>query len=100
MNKDTQSKSLEDVVLELYSEIKQEISNKPQDVTELKKINIFQVVDYLRQSIDLLVSLRIEKLEKEMKDKKDSSSLKNENYESLIRKLEKEIRQHIRVFLF
>jgi hypothetical protein len=97
---ETQSLSLEDVILELYSDIKQEITNKPQDLEELKKINIFQIVDYLRQSIDLLTSLRMEKIEKEIKLKQDSSTTiypKNENYESLIRKLEKEIRQHIRV---
>lgn len=100
---ETQSLSLEDVILELYSDIKQEITSKPQDLEELKKINIFQIVDYLRQSIDLLTSLRMEKLEKETKLKQDSSTTifpKNENYESLIRKLEKEIRQHIRVKVF
>ena len=100
---ETQSLSLEDVILELYSDIKQEITSKPQDLEELKKINIFQIVDYLRQSIDLLTSLRIEKLEKEIKLKQDISTTifpKNENYESLIRKLEKEIRQHIRVKVF
>jgi hypothetical protein len=98
---ETQSMSLEDVILDFYADVKQEITNKHQDLEELKKMNIFQVVDYLRQSIDLLVSLRLEKLEKEMKLKSDSTYVpKDENYESLIRKLEKEIRQHIRVIVF
>jgi hypothetical protein len=99
MEKDLRASQLEEVIIELYADIKQEISNKPQDISQLKDINIFQVVDYLRQSIELLVGLKVEKVEMEMNENKENTHGK-ETYENLIRKLEKEIRHHIRVELF
>ena len=63
------------------------------EINELKDISLLDIVEYVKNSIDILVSLKVE----ETLD--DYNSKKNENaasdYETLLQKEESAIRQHI-----
>lgn len=56
------------------------------------------ILDYIKNSIDIIVELKAEEKLEEYKKKSSMEEEENQNeYESLLRKLESDIRQHIRV---
>ena len=69
----------------------------------MKKQNIFTIIEYINSSIDIARTKRAEELYNEMissLDYQDDDPNAASNYESLLRKEEKEIREHISVRLF
>ena len=69
----------------------------------MKKQNIFTIIEYINSSIDIAITKKAEELYNEMKrnlDYQDDDPNAASNYESLLRKEEKEIREHISVRLF
>ena len=64
----------------------------------LRKTNPLTLMDYIRSSIDILIDLKVDEKLEALKgsDEEDSEEKQNE-YETLLRKLENDIRQHIRV---
>lgn len=63
----------------------------------LKKLNPIRILDYIRNSIDILIDVKVEeRLEQLNVETKDTVDKMNE-YEPLLKKLESDIRQHIKV---
>jgi ribosome-binding ATPase YchF (GTP1/OBG family) len=56
------------------------------------------VLDYIKNTIEILVESKVEeRLESLKKNPTEENEEKSNEYESLLRKLESDIRQHIRV---
>jgi hypothetical protein len=63
----------------------------------LKKMNPLRILDYIRNSIDILIDVKAEERLQNLKgDDKDATDKMNE-YEPLLKKLESDIRLHIKV---
>ena len=68
---------------------------------KLRKTSPLTIIDYIRNSIDILIDLKVEeKLEAikklNLSDEEEEEEKQNE-YEVLLRKLESDIRTHIKV---
>ena len=61
----------------------------------LKNQNPLTIMEYIKSSIDILIDLKVEERLENMKRASDSDD--ENDYESLLRKLESDIRAHIRV---
>lgn len=68
---------------------------------KLRKTNALTIIDYIKNSIDILIDLKVEeKLESIKKlNLSDEEEEKQNEYEVLLRKLESDIRLHIKVFI-
>ena len=66
---------------------------------KLRKTSPLTIIDYIRNSIDILIDLKVEeKLEAIKKlNLSDEEEEKQNEYEVLLRKLESDIRTHIKV---
>ena len=63
----------------------------------LRKLNSLRIIDYIKTSLDILIDVKVEeRIENINGQGKDSIDRMNE-YEPLLKKLEADIRQHIRV---
>jgi hypothetical protein len=112
------SKSVEEALIDLYLNLKirkQEevfkLNNHKieslntnamnQERENLKKTNPLTIIEYIKSSIDILIELKVEeRMNLEKKLLQDEEECMNE-YEALLRKLEGDIRQHIKVtYLF
>ena len=60
---------------------------------DLKKISLLEIVNYIKDSIDIIVSFKVEDLIDEYKSNKDENAAVD--YETLLQKEEACIRQHI-----
>jgi hypothetical protein len=83
---------LTDVILDLFCYAKNNISVEKMQKQDIKSKDIFQVVHNIKSIIELLISENIE-LDKENSKKE----LNFEQYEDIIKKLESDIRSHIKV---
>ena len=63
------------------------------EINELKDISLLDIVEYVKNSIDVIVSLKVEETIDEYKPKKNENAA--EDYETLLQKEEAAIRQHI-----
>ena len=64
----------------------------------LKKTNPLVILDYIKNSIDILIELKVEeRIEAYKKQNSEEDEDRQNEYETLLRKLESDIRQHIRV---
>ena len=64
----------------------------------LKKTNPLVILEYIKNSIDILIELKVEeRIETYKKQNSEEDEDKQNEYETLLRKLESDIRQHIRV---
>ena len=108
---------LRDQLIDLYLYIKvrnsEDIKNLTQDHLNnerksLKKLTIFYIINYIQNSIDVLVELKlIEKMKEQLKLEESKKSFKNledpndlnglKLYEGMLIDAEKKIRNHIRV---
>ncbi len=109
--------SIEDAIVDLYLNVK---ILKQEDVTillnqlekydekakeqvrqTLRKTNPFTIIEYIKRSIDILVDLKVqEQLQHNEKIKEDSNFTFEDScseYEKLLRKLESDIRNYIKV---
>ncbi len=65
---------------------------------KLRKTNPTTIIDYIKNSIDILIDLKVEeKLEAIKKLNSSDEAEKQNEYETLLRKLESDIRLHIKV---
>ena len=63
------------------------------EINELKDISLLDIVEYVKNSIDVLVSLKVEEKIDEYKSNKNENAASD--YEELLQKEEATIRQHI-----
>ena len=63
------------------------------EINELKDISLLDIVEYVKNSIDILVSLKVEETIDEYKSKKNENAATD--FETLLQKEEAAIRQHI-----
>ena len=64
----------------------------------LAKTNPLVILDYIKNTIEILVESKVdERLESLKKNHTEENEEKSNEYEILLRKLESDIRQHIRV---
>ena len=63
------------------------------EINELKDISLLDIVDDVKNSIDVIVSLKVEETVDEYKSKKNENAATD--YETLLQKEEAAIRQHI-----
>lgn len=63
------------------------------ELNELKDISLLDIVRYIKNSIDVIVTLKIEEKQNEYKSKKNENAATD--YETLLQKEEAAIRQHI-----
>lgn len=67
---------------------------------KLRKTNSLTIIDYIKNSIDILIDLKVEeKLEAIKKLNLSGEEEKQNEYETLLRKLESDIRLHIKVLI-
>jgi hypothetical protein len=67
---------------------------------KLRKTNLLTIIEYIKDSIDILIDLKVEeKLEtKKINNLNSAGEEERQNeYETLLRKLESDIRLHIKV---
>ena len=63
----------------------------------LRKLNPLRIIEYIKTSLDILIDVKVEeRIDNINREGKDSVDRMNE-YEPLLKKLESDIRQHIRV---
>ena len=63
------------------------------EFNELKDISLLDIIQYIKNSIDIIVTLKIEEKQNEYKSKKNDNAATD--YETLLQKEEAAIRQHI-----
>lgn len=69
----------------------------------LRKISPFTLIEYIKSSVEILVDLKVQETSKEKNLRKEQLSFNNisdddiNEYEKLLRKLEADIRQYIKV---
>lgn len=63
------------------------------ELNELKDLSLLDIVQYIKNSIDVIVTLKIEEKKNEYKSKKNENAATD--YETLLQKEEAAIRQHI-----
>ena len=63
------------------------------EINELKDISLLDIVEYVKNSIDVIVSLKVEETIDDYKSKKNENAASD--YETLLQKEESAIRQHI-----
>jgi hypothetical protein len=63
------------------------------EINELKDISLLDIVEYIKNSIDVIVSLKVEETIDEYNSKKNENAASD--YETLLQKEESAIRQHI-----
>ncbi|CDW74118.1 UNKNOWN [Stylonychia lemnae] len=135
LNEDLKDLSLKDAIIDLYLNVKirnsEDIDNYNQDMLkeekeQLKDIDPFIIIEYIKSSIEILLSLKLEEQERELKKGKqqpenkprvatnfksgDASSIVDffsdqsscrieppQEYENQIQKLENDVRNHIRI---
>ena len=72
-----------------------------QDKENLKKLPILDIINYIKSSLLIIINIKLkEELEKQKDEKiqkKISEEIAAEDYETLLRKEEAEIRQHISI---
>ena len=72
-----------------------------QDKENLKKLPILDIINYIKTSLLIIINIKLkEELEKQKDEKiqkKISEEIAAEDYETLLRKEEAEIRQHISI---
>jgi len=63
----------------------------------LRKLNPLKIIEYIKTSVDILINVKVEeKFSQLLGDERDSDNKMSE-YEPLLKKLESDIRQHIKV---
>ena len=63
------------------------------EINELKDISLLDIVEYVKNSIDVIVTLKVEETIDDYKSKKNENAASD--YETLLQKEESAIRQHI-----
>ena len=75
-------------------------SEEPDTESHIKKLGIVTLIDYIESSIDIAISQKAVELFNEYKGNSEDNEKYAAKYETLLRKEEKEIREHIKVIFF
>ena len=71
--------------------------NEEKDI--LKKTPPLTLIEYIKTSIDILIDLKVDEKLDSLKRAQGIDDENSQDYESLLKKLEADIRQHIRVLI-
>lgn len=106
---DSLLEKLVESVKELYVDIKSKYkfdnleSFKKNEMEKLKEINVFQLIDYIKESIDIYINYKLDEAKNSTNNTDDQQKVfqncDEDVYEKMINKLEADIRNHIKVSL-
>jgi len=96
---------LVEAVKELYIHVKikykcenPEEASKKNELEKIKDVNVFKLIEYIRESIDIYVNIKLD--EARYSNGNTDQGLRGndeEVYENMIKKLEADVRNHIKV---
>lgn len=105
-----QHEKLIEAVKELYIDIKLKYKYeyvdqfKKQEMEKLRDINPFKLIDYIKEYIDIYINYKLDEAKNTSNNvddkKKVFQNIDEEVYEKMIKKLEADIRNHIKVTIF
>ena len=104
---DSYLEKISEAIKELYIDvkIKNNVENleefKKSEFEKLKEINLFTLIEYIKESMDIYVNFKIEEVKNSFRfsefQQKVFENNEDEVYEKMIKKLEADIRNHIKV---
>jgi len=103
-----QIEKLIEVIKGLYVDIKFKYQNENQDnkkheLEKLKDMNVFKLIDYIKESIDIYVNYKLDEVRHSSNNSDEKEKVFQNNdeevYEKMIKKLEADVRNHIKVIL-
>ncbi len=107
---DSLLEKLKEAINELYVDvkIKYKCSNneefKNTELEKIKDINVFKLIDYIKESIDIFVNYKLDEARNLTNETNDKQKVFEQNdeegYEKIIKKLEADIRNHLKVINF
>lgn len=95
--------NLHQAIIELYLSVKVRNHHESDSLTEskvgeersnLSEVDSFTILDYIRNSFDILMSMKVDETRKSTRH---SDKSENNDLEKMLQKLEGDVRQHIRV---
>ncbi len=109
-SEDSFNEKLVEAIKELYVDVKlkykceNQEELKKKELDKIKEINVFKLIDYIRESIDIYVNLKLDEAKYSTNETDDKQKLfhddEEEVYEKMIKKLEADVRNHIKVNIF
>lgn len=66
-----------------------------EEAYNLINLSLLDLIEYIKSSLDIIVSLKVDEELNDIKNQKGENENAAENYETLLRKLEGTLRQHI-----
>lgn len=110
---DSLPEMLIEAIKELYIDVKLRHKNenlgedyKNKELEKIKDVNVFKLIEYIKESIDIYVNIKLDQA-RNSKDNDDSlikdkvfQGNNEEVYETMIKKLEADVRNHIKVFFY
>lgn len=107
ITEDSLLKKLINAIKDLYVDVKikykcdNEQDFKKNELNKIKDINVFTVIDYIRESINIYVNYKLDEARNSTNDTNNNQKIFDINdeevYEKIIKKLEADIRNHIKV---
>lgn len=105
---DSSLEKLVNAIKELYVDVKlkykcenPEEASKKNELEKIKDVNVFNLIEYIRESIDIYVNIKIDEARNSNENTNNKEKVHEENeeevYENMIKKLEADIRNHIKV---
>jgi hypothetical protein len=99
---------LVEAIKELYVDIKlkykcenSEEAYKINELQKIKDVNVFKLIEYIKESIEIYVNIKLDeaKNSNEISEHKEKVFQENDEdvYENMIKKLEADVRNHIKV---
>lgn len=106
-SEDSFKEKLIESIKELYVDVKlkykceNQEEFKKNELEKIKDINVFKLIDYIKESIDIYVNFKLDEAKNSTSDTDDKQKLFQNNeeevYEKMIKKLEADVRNHIKV---
>lgn len=108
MKKRDMKKSVEEALIDLYLGVKIKKQNefdensmeKEEEIDKLRRTNPLTIIGYIRNSLDILIEMKVEEKIEANRRINTLDEEEQKKYEDLLRKLEGDIRMHIKVILF
>jgi hypothetical protein len=104
---DSSQDRLIEAIKELYVDVKikykcdNEEEFKLNELEKIKDINVFKLIDYIKESINIYVNYKLDEARNSTSESNDKREFHENNdeevYEKMIKKLEADIRNHIKV---
>lgn len=91
-----------DVKIKYKSDNEKEFKNN--ELEKIKEINVFKLIDYIKESINIYINYKLDEARNSFNEtnckEKVFTNNDEEVYEKMIKKLEADIRNHIKVNLY